>query len=385
MCNRLKNILPQLVHVNQFAFVKGRKIDDLLLTLQDIIDFVNKECKSVLMFAADFEKAFDSIEHNFIISVLKHFNFGENFICWIKLLLMNNVSCIMNNGKVTNFFPLEKGTKQGDPISPYIFILVIEILATMVRKSNSIQGFKTKYNEIKLLLFADDTTFYLQSENCFKEVLRILGCFTDYSSLKINVKKSEAGWLTKGKTEEAVKQAGIKYVNFDKEGMKILGIYFTHNKHLDYTNNLEKVLVNFQTVLSIWKSRNLTLYGKIQVLRSLALPKLYYVCSKMYVNKEFLQIIESTMKDFIWNGKKPKIKHTTLIGDYLQGGLRLPDFTLQLKAKQIGMVLNWIEKAMVLKSNIGIPFMFFRKIRRRRTNSDKFKQQKNTRINVTFL
>jgi len=70
----------------------------------------------------------------------------------------------------------------------------------------------------------------------------------------------------------------------------------------------------------------------------------------MHVNKEFLQIVESSNKDFVWNGKKPKIKHTTLIGDYLQGGLRLPDFTSQLKARQISMVLNWIDKSLVSHS-----------------------------------
>jgi len=114
----------------------------------------------------------------------------------------------MNNGNTTIFFHLFRGTKQIDPISPYIFILVIEILATMVRKSNSIKGFETSYNEIKMLLFADDTTFFLQSENCFNEVLKILRNFSAFSSLRINVKNSEAGWLTNGKTEEIVEQAG---------------------------------------------------------------------------------------------------------------------------------------------------------------------------------
>jgi hypothetical protein len=340
MCNRLEEILPNIIHRDQFAFVKGRKIEELLLTLQDVIDLAKNKNISCLLFAADFEKAFDSIEHNFITAVLKHFNFGVNFIKWAQLLLMNNTCCIINNGKVTNFFPLNRGTKQGDPISPYLFILVIEVLATMIRKSDNISGFKVKCKEYRLLMFADDTTFLLEDEKSFSEVLNILEIFRQYSSLRINVKKSEAGWLVSYKKNDFIKQEGLKYIDFDSSGIKILGVYFTNNKQLDYKNNLERVLINFKTTLNIWRSRNLTLIGKIQILKSLALPKLYYVCSKKYISNDYIQSVESLMKDFIWNGRRPKIKHSTLIGDYLQGGLGLPDFKSQLIARNLHLLLQ---------------------------------------------
>ena len=79
---------------------------------------------------------------------------------------------------------------------------------------------------------------------------------------------------------------------------------------------------------------------KIQVLRSLALPKLQYVCSKTQISKEFIKRIENSIKDFIWNGRKPKIKHDTLIGDYLNGGLKLPEFSIVIKANKIKRILD---------------------------------------------
>ena len=226
----------------------------------------------MILFAADFEKAFDSIEHSFIIATLKHFNFGPNFIKWITILRMGNESCVINNGKVTDFFPLMRGTKQGDPISPYIFILVIEILATMVRESSKIEGLKILGNEIKMLIFADDTTFFLKDEKSFSQVLKLLDTFATFSSLKINIKKSEAGWLFRhpSESDEFVLKTGIIFIDFETNGIKILGMFISHNKELKHKNNLQRVLTSFKTVLSIWKTRNLTLYGKIMVLRTLA-------------------------------------------------------------------------------------------------------------------
>ena len=84
----------------------------------------------------DIEKAFDSINHCFLIKVLEKYGFEKDFIKWIKILLQNQESCIINGGTATNYFKLEKGTPQGDPISAYLLIFVLEIvfLFTKVKK-----------------------------------------------------------------------------------------------------------------------------------------------------------------------------------------------------------------------------------------------------------
>jgi len=186
LANRMADTLPYLVHPDQAAFIKGRNIDEPIMIIQDVMDYVKTKNKSLLLFAADFEKAFDSIEHNFITAVLQHFGFGTNFIKWINILLCDNHSCIMNNGTATNFFQVRRGTKQGDPISPYIFILIIEFLATMIRSCKDIKGLKMKEKEIKLTLFADDTTFFLQDNISFQQVLIQLETFYTFSSLRLN-------------------------------------------------------------------------------------------------------------------------------------------------------------------------------------------------------
>ena len=123
---RLAKVLPSLISEDQAAFVKGRLIEEPIRIIDDIMFYARQNKLESLMFAIDFERAFDSVEHNFIFATLRKFGFGPIFIQWIRTILSDNSSCDMNNGSSTHYFKLRRGTKQGDPISPQIFILVIE-------------------------------------------------------------------------------------------------------------------------------------------------------------------------------------------------------------------------------------------------------------------
>ena len=134
-----------------------------------------------------------------MFEVLRKFNFHENFIKWIKLLHYNVESCVLNNGYSTGYFKLERGTRQGDPIAAYLFIIVLEILACMVRQNNEIKGIKVNSNEIKLCMYADDSTFFVKDLECLEILKKTIDTFTSMSSISINYDKSEAAWLGKKK------------------------------------------------------------------------------------------------------------------------------------------------------------------------------------------
>ena len=147
------------------------------------------------------------------------------------------------------------------------------------------------------------------------------------------MEKSEAGCLGKNDIDDIEK---IKKIDFNTSGIKILGIHLSQNKEYMTKYNFDRVFQKFQAVLSMWKMRNLTLYGKVQVVRSLAMSQLLYVCSKLPVPKTFTTKVEKEIVRFVWNGRKPKIKYKTLIGDINEGGIGLPDLETIIQTNRVG-------------------------------------------------
>ena len=204
----------------------------------------------MVLFAADIEKAFDSVGHSFIFAVLKKFGFGDDFIQWIKTFLFDASSCVMNNNFSTGYFKIDRGTRQGDPLSAYIFILCLEIFFIQVRSDTSIRGFKYNGVEIKLTAFADDTTFLVRDTQSLRRMLNLAKFFQEYSSLKFNVEKCEACWIGRAKGQSS-KPIQCKWINLNQNSIKILGAHFSYNKQLDEKMNFYQVTTDCQTLLNI--------------------------------------------------------------------------------------------------------------------------------------
>ena len=127
----------------------------------------------------DFEKAFDSVSWKFIFKVLRFFNFGEFFIRLASIILNNIKLCVIQHGIFSEFFHVGRGCRQGDPASPYIFLLCVEIMGLMIRDNKDISGIKLFDYEYKLLQYADDTTILLDgSEKSLKAALTLVDQFS---------------------------------------------------------------------------------------------------------------------------------------------------------------------------------------------------------------
>ena len=165
IASRLKQVLPSIVHLDQTGYLKGRYIGVNIRLLSDIIDYTDENDIPGIFVFADFEKAFDKIEHNFINRALKYFEFGNDVIRWIDVFYKDLSSCVINSGHASTFFDISRGVRQGCPLSPYLFVICIELLAISIRNDSSLRSISiidTDVNgEIKVSLYADDTTLLL--------------------------------------------------------------------------------------------------------------------------------------------------------------------------------------------------------------------------------
>ena len=129
----MKNVLSNIVKYDQTAHVKGRYIGESIRLISDILEYTENNDVTGILFSADFKKGFNSVEHKFIFAVLKSVGFRSHFIQWVRTFLKNAESCVFNNGHSTRYFRLESGTRQGDPLSAYLFILCVETLFIQIR------------------------------------------------------------------------------------------------------------------------------------------------------------------------------------------------------------------------------------------------------------
>ena len=162
---RIKNVVPNIIHHNQTGFIEDCYIGETVQSIFDIMELTVEENFLGIMIFIDFQKAFDSFEWNYVLSCQQYFNFGPDFIRWVKTFNKNIQSCVINNGIISDYFTLERGVRQGDPLSPYLFVIAAEVLAIAGQQDKEIKGIWISKEKTKLLQYADDTTAVLSHIN----------------------------------------------------------------------------------------------------------------------------------------------------------------------------------------------------------------------------
>jgi len=164
LAERIKKVLPLVIDECQSAFLKNRGILDSVLMANEVIEDIRRGGRSGLCLKVDFEKAYDSVRWEFLYDMLQKMGFHSKWISWIRGCLESASISVLVNGSPTEEFKPKRGLRQGDPLAPFLFLVVAEGLAGLVRqamKANILSGLKIgrKKVEISILQFADDTLF----------------------------------------------------------------------------------------------------------------------------------------------------------------------------------------------------------------------------------
>jgi hypothetical protein len=362
MASRLKKVLPTVIHPDQVAYLKGRYIGQNIRTIIDIMEYTKENDIEGIIAFLDFEKAFDSIDWRVLEEALESFNIGQTFRSWVKGIYKNTMSCVTNCGFSSVNFDITRGVRQGCPLSAYLFIVVAEILAIRIRNDNEIKGIMIDKKEIKVIQMADDTTSFLNNCESLKNLLKVIDNFRIFAGLSLNLSKSEAMWIG-SKRETKENPLGLKWV----KGAKALGIYYSYDeKEVEEKNFVEK-LKELKTILGIWGQRDLSILGRITLFKSLAFSKVIYQCSNLTVPDAIIKELNQIGFNFIWHGKKDKVKRTAVIADYEEGGVKMMDVECFIRAQKVMWVKrltkteegSWkIYPHMLLKDRLGTTHSF---------------------------
>ena len=221
----------------------------------------------------DFRKAFETIKWNYINAALKLLNFGPDLLNWFAILYHQVASCVINNDHASEFFPLQRGVRQGCPLSGLLFVIGIEFFARALKNASTIHGINVGQKEIKITQYADDTTVFVRDRESVAQLLKLLEEFRTNCGLEINTSKTEALWLGSWRN---CRETPYKW---PKESVQALGVHFSYDEHHSNRLNFEEKIQIIEKVLNAWRRRNLTLIGRIKIVKSLGLSKIIYSTS----------------------------------------------------------------------------------------------------------
>ena len=366
MASRLNSCIFKCFGEDQFAFIKGRQVGDLLREIDDILTIGKLKFPESIILSIDYAKAFDTISLKAVKKALVYFGFSGTFIKWIDLLLSDRKSCVQNGGYLSDFFKMERGVRQGCPISPLLFILTLELLARDIRQNENIKGLQINFGEnrpVKIKLYADDATLFLRDMMDYREVLSRIKSFSLFSGLCLNKQKSIAMVIGNTNYKNFVK-FGIKFSN----KVKILGIIFSNEcEASDIKENYEAKIDKLERLCSLWGKRYLTLHGRITILKSFGISLFIYLMQSIGIKDEYLKKINTIIFRFIWNpsaknGQRvtEKVKREIICKSYENGGLNM----INIFKMQDSFLLKLGDRILNDQENSwkNIPKIYFNKI-----------------------
>uniref|UniRef100_A0A803JDT0 Reverse transcriptase domain-containing protein n=1 Tax=Xenopus tropicalis TaxID=8364 RepID=A0A803JDT0_XENTR len=325
---RLNKVLTTIIHKDQIGFIPSRQAPDNIRKILNLIIQANKTNTPLCLLALDIEKAFDTLDWQYLFTLLETIGLGSIFIKTLQTYYCTpRAQLNLPTTSPLGYIEIHRGTRQGCPLSPALFALAMEPLARAIRENGDIQGLKVKDKEYKVSLFADDLLLHVTKPlTSLPNLVKILADFAKVSGLTVNPDKSEMLPCNISKHMVKLIEANFGF-KIQTDSMQYLGVKLTPNLTTLYKANFPPLIKLLTQDLLAWDKHNISWIGRIHCAKMVVLPKLLYLFRTLPIRiaTQDIHNLQSRINNFIWNNKHPRISKQTMYLHKTNGGLSSPN------------------------------------------------------------
>ena len=345
LARRLEGLLPILVKEDQTGFIKGRNSYNNIRRLLNIIQLSEQREVDGLVISLDAEKAFDRVEWSYLFFTLDRFGLGDDFVKWVKVLYMEPMAAVLANGLRSTNFVVQRGSRQGCPLSPLLFAVAVEPLAEAIRRDPIITGLNVGVKSHKISLYADDVLlFMLNPSVSVPRLIQIIDRYAAFSGYKVNFSKSEA--MPLGNLKHPPENPNPFPFKWSSTGFIYLGIYITPKFNQLFQANFNPLFDKIKQDLERWNDLPISWLGRISLLKMNVLPRLLYPIQMIPIlfNNKIVKKLNGWFSSFIWSKRRPRIRMSVLQSSSAEGGLDLPDIKRYQLSAHLRYIADWIKE-----------------------------------------
>lgn len=334
IATRLKHVLGSITHEDQTCGIPGRSIYENLFKLRDTVYNAHKHKQQMIMISLDQEKAFDRVDRDFLNKTMDKLNFGPSFKNWIKTLYKNANCAIINNGWMSDPVTLQRGLRQGCPLSPLLYVMIAESLGQAIRNDPSIKGVHIPGDNgktDKISQYADDATLILKDGISVQRAFDVVNKYERGSGSKLNYEKSEGIYIG----QQEGKNTGPVPITWKTDNIAVLGTQIGPSLEQDWDKPVAKLLKRIQG----WYSRNLTIYGRALIVKTYGVANLIYLATTFSIPEKVIVEVHRAIFNFLWKGHE-YVKRETMCLPLKEGGLAIPD----LRKTNVTMKVKWLKE-----------------------------------------